>query len=87
MVNTFHIAPSLKNTVISDFLIVFLAGKLIKRQRLPKDDVGDHWHWRDLNNGTNVTFYGKIFHIHNCDKWTQVHTLPLQTTVIVNIVL
>ncbi|KAI0215708.1 EF-hand domain-containing protein 1 [Lamellibrachia satsuma] len=45
-------------------------GKLIKRQRLPKNDVGDHWHWKDLNVGVNVTFYGKVFHIYNCDKWT-----------------
>lgn len=45
-------------------------GKLIKRQRLPKNDVGDHWHWKDLNNGVNATFYGKIFHIYDCDEWT-----------------
>lgn len=46
-------------------------GKLIKRQRLPKNDAGDHWDWRDLNNGTNVTFYGKIFHIVDSDRWTR----------------
>ncbi|ELU05830.1 hypothetical protein CAPTEDRAFT_167243 [Capitella teleta] len=46
-------------------------GKLIKRQRLPKNDVGDHWHWKDLNVGMNVTFYGKVFHLHDCDKWTR----------------
>lgn len=45
-------------------------GKLIKRQRLPKNDQGDHWHWKDLNLDINVTFYGKIFHITNCDEWT-----------------
>ncbi|KAL5013732.1 hypothetical protein ScPMuIL_008002 [Solemya velum] len=45
-------------------------GKLIKRQRLPKNDQGDNWHWKDLNNGVNVTFYGKVFHIINCDKFT-----------------
>ncbi|KAH3691674.1 hypothetical protein DPMN_191711 [Dreissena polymorpha] len=45
-------------------------GKLIKRQRLPKNDQGDHWHWKDLNNGVNVTFYGKVFHIVNMDKFT-----------------
>jgi len=54
------------------------AGKLIKRQRLPKNDVGDHWHWKDLNVGVNVTFYGKVFHIYNCDKWTSVS----RTTVV-----
>jgi len=46
-------------------------GKLIKRQRLPKDDVGDHWTFQDLNIGINVTFYGKVFHLYDCDKWTR----------------
>lgn len=47
-------------------------GKLIKRQRLPKNDVGDIWHWKDLNNRQNVTFYGKVFYITDCDKFTSV---------------
>ena len=47
-------------------------GKLIKRQRLPKTDMGDFWHWKDLNVGMNITFYGKVFHIYDCDKWTAV---------------
>ncbi|CAD5111984.1 DgyrCDS1238 [Dimorphilus gyrociliatus] len=46
-------------------------GKLIKRQRLPKNDVGDYWLWKDLNVGMNVTFYGKVFHIYDCDQWTR----------------
>lgn len=46
-------------------------GKLIKRQRLPKNDQGDIWHWKDINNGMNITFYGKSFHITNCDKFTK----------------
>ncbi|XP_078584990.1 EF-hand domain-containing protein 1-like [Branchiostoma floridae x Branchiostoma japonicum] len=46
-------------------------GKLIKRQRLPKDDQGSHWHWKDLNMSMNVTFYGKVFHIVDCDRFTQ----------------
>ncbi|XP_078481213.1 EFHC1 [Ciona intestinalis] len=45
-------------------------GKLIKRQRLPKDDQGNHWHWKDLNLGMNVVFYGKAFRITNCDQFT-----------------
>ena len=47
-------------------------GKLIKRQRLPKNDRGDNWHWKDINNGVNVTFYGKVFRVINCDKFTSV---------------
>ena len=47
-------------------------GKLIKRQQLPKNELGDTWHWKDLNLGIDVTFYGKVFHIFDCDKWTGV---------------
>ncbi|KAK6187064.1 hypothetical protein SNE40_006312 [Patella caerulea] len=46
-------------------------GKLIKRQKLPKDDEGGTYHWRDINIGMNLTFYGKIFKIVNCDQFTQ----------------
>ncbi|XP_060046027.1 EF-hand domain-containing protein 1 isoform X1 [Erinaceus europaeus] len=46
-------------------------GKLIKRQRLPKNDVGNHYHWKDLNRGINITIYGKTFHIVDCDHFTQ----------------
>ena len=56
------------------WFVSYILGKLIKRQRLPKNDVGDHWHWKDLNNGVNVVFYGKVFHIYDCDKWTNVIT-------------
>lgn len=45
-------------------------GKLIKRQRLPKNDFGDYWNWKDLNIGISVTFYGKTFFLYDCDKWT-----------------
>jgi len=46
-------------------------GKLIKRQRLPKNDLGDHWHWKDLNIGIEVTFYGKQFYVYDCNEWTK----------------
>lgn len=46
-------------------------GRLIKRQRLPKNDQGDHYHWKDLNRGINITVYGKTFHIVECDRFTQ----------------
>lgn len=49
-----------------------LQGKLIKRQRLAKNDQGDHYHWKDLNRGINITIYGKTFHIVECDRFTQV---------------
>uniref|UniRef100_D3ZD71 EF-hand domain containing 1 n=1 Tax=Rattus norvegicus TaxID=10116 RepID=D3ZD71_RAT len=46
-------------------------GKLVKRQRLAKNDVGDHYHWKDLNRGINLTIYGKTFRIVDCDRFTQ----------------
>ncbi|XP_045049199.2 EF-hand domain-containing protein 1 isoform X1 [Desmodus rotundus] len=46
-------------------------GKLIKRQRLAKNDRGDHYHWKDLNRGINITIYGKTFRIVECDRFTQ----------------
>uniref|UniRef100_G1KDM5 EF-hand domain containing 1 n=1 Tax=Anolis carolinensis TaxID=28377 RepID=G1KDM5_ANOCA len=46
-------------------------GKLIKRQRLPKNDCGDHYHWKDLNRGINITIYGKTFRIVDCDAFTE----------------
>ncbi|XP_049621178.1 EF-hand domain-containing protein 1 [Suncus etruscus] len=47
-------------------------GKLIKRQQLPKNDQGDHYHWKDLNRGISITIYGKTFHIVDCDQFTKV---------------
>lgn len=46
-------------------------GKLIKRQRLPKNDQGDCWHWTDLNLAMNVVFYGRTFRLINCDQFTR----------------
>ncbi|XP_069873404.1 EF-hand domain-containing protein 1 isoform X2 [Dipodomys merriami] len=46
-------------------------GKLIKRQRLAKNDVGEHYHWKDLNRGINITIYGKTFRLVDCDRFTQ----------------
>ncbi|XP_030054589.1 EF-hand domain-containing protein 1 isoform X2 [Microcaecilia unicolor] len=46
-------------------------GKFIKRQRHPKNDRGDHYHWKDLNVGIDIVLYGKTMHIVSCDKFTQ----------------
>jgi EF-hand domain-containing protein 1 len=46
-------------------------GVLIKRQRLPKSSTEYHTA-KDFNVGTNITFYGKTFHITSCDKFTEV---------------
>ncbi|XP_065652125.1 EF-hand domain-containing protein 1 isoform X2 [Hydra vulgaris] len=46
-------------------------GKLIKRQRLPKNEFGDTWHWKDFNIGAELTIYGKTFKIYDCDEFTK----------------
>ncbi|XP_056151069.1 EF-hand domain-containing protein 1 [Lampris incognitus] len=46
-------------------------GKLIKRQCLPKNDHGDHYHWKDLNVGMDLMVYGMMYHITRCDDYTQ----------------
>ncbi|KAM5256915.1 EF-hand domain-containing protein 1 [Ctenodactylus gundi] len=58
------VEPIVENSGISQ-------GKLIKRHRLSKNNVGDHYHWKDLNRGINITVYGKTFHIVDCDQFTQ----------------
>ncbi|XP_068135101.1 EF-hand domain-containing protein 1 [Hyperolius riggenbachi] len=46
-------------------------GTFIKRQRHPKNDNGDPYHWKDLNTGINITLYGRTFRIVSCDQFTQ----------------
>lgn len=49
-------------------------GKLLKRQRLPKNKCGEHYHWKDLNLAVDVCVYGTVYRITHCDAFTQVHT-------------
>ena len=53
------------------YILCYL-GYLVRRQRLPKNDAGESWNWRDLNNGVDLTVYGKVFHLSKCDKFTKV---------------
>ncbi|XP_018590675.1 EF-hand domain-containing protein 1 [Scleropages formosus] len=46
-------------------------GKLVKRQRLPKNDRGDYYHWKDLNLGVDLCAYGIIYRLTNCDAYTR----------------
>uniref|UniRef100_A0A095AMX0 EF-hand domain-containing protein 1 n=1 Tax=Schistosoma haematobium TaxID=6185 RepID=A0A095AMX0_SCHHA len=46
-------------------------GKLVCRHRIPKNDIGDCYNWRDLNLGTNLAIYGRVYRITNCDKFTK----------------
>ncbi|XP_078393473.1 EF-hand domain-containing protein 1, partial [Cetorhinus maximus] len=45
-------------------------GKLINRQRLPKNDQGECWHWKDLNVAMDMVAYGKRYRLTGCDKFT-----------------
>ncbi|KAL2082609.1 hypothetical protein ACEWY4_022427 [Coilia grayii] len=46
-------------------------GKLMKRQRLPKNDRGEHYHWKDLNVAMDLCVYGIKYRITHCDSYTQ----------------
>ncbi|KAL7872525.1 hypothetical protein SRHO_G00075080 [Serrasalmus rhombeus] len=46
-------------------------GKLIKRHRLPRDQQGEHYHWKDLNLAMDLSVYGTVYRITHCDPFTQ----------------
>ncbi|XP_045916821.1 EF-hand domain-containing protein 1 [Micropterus dolomieu] len=46
-------------------------GKRIKRQRLPKNERGEHYQWKDLNLGMDLEVYGIKYHITQCDAFTK----------------
>ncbi|CAH8463795.1 unnamed protein product [Schistosoma turkestanicum] len=46
-------------------------GKLVRRHRIPKNDSGDCYNWRDLNLATSLAIYGRVYRITNCDKFTK----------------
>ncbi|XP_041815318.1 EF-hand domain-containing protein 1 [Chelmon rostratus] len=46
-------------------------GKRIKRQRLPKNERGEHYLWKDLNLGMDLEVYGVKYHITQCDAFTK----------------
>ncbi|XP_062267538.1 EF-hand domain-containing protein 1 [Platichthys flesus] len=45
-------------------------GKRLKRQRVPKNERGDHYQYKDLNLGIDLDVYGVIYHITDCDEFT-----------------
>ncbi|XP_030638808.1 EF-hand domain-containing protein 1 [Chanos chanos] len=46
-------------------------GKLVKRQRLPKNLKGEFYHWKDLNLAMDLTVYGTVYRLTHCDHFTQ----------------
>ncbi|XP_033608680.1 EF-hand domain-containing protein 1 isoform X3 [Cryptotermes secundus] len=45
--------------------------RLVRRNRIPKTTPGDFWHWKDFNIGIDVTVYGVVYHIVDCDSFTR----------------
>ncbi|XP_035473965.2 EF-hand domain-containing protein 1 isoform X1 [Scophthalmus maximus] len=46
-------------------------GKRLKRQRLPKNERGERYRWKDLNIGMDLEVYGVKYHITQCDAFTK----------------
>ncbi|ODN06377.1 EF-hand domain-containing protein 1 [Orchesella cincta] len=46
-------------------------GKFLRRHRIPKNDIGETYHWKDLNVACEVMFYGRVFRIVDADNWTK----------------
>lgn len=54
-------------------------GRLIRRGKIPKNSKGEFWHWKDLNIGKDLVFYGKVFHTADCDLFTKVRNIVNKT--------
>ena len=50
-----------------------LQRKRLKRQRVPKNELGEHYQYKDLNLGIDLDVYGVKYHITDCDEFTKVH--------------
>ncbi|XP_053602029.1 EF-hand domain-containing protein 1-like [Plodia interpunctella] len=46
-------------------------GRLVKRGKIPKNDLGEYWTWKDLDVGKDICIYGKVFHTVSCDLYTK----------------
>ncbi|XP_032516120.2 EF-hand domain-containing protein 1-like [Danaus plexippus] len=46
-------------------------GRMVKRGKIPKNDLGEFWHWKDLDIGKDICMYGKVFHTVSCDLYTK----------------
>ncbi|XP_056873103.1 EF-hand domain-containing protein 1 [Takifugu flavidus] len=46
-------------------------GKRLKRQRMPKNQHGEYYRWKDLNLAIDLEMYGVKYHIIQCDGFTK----------------
>uniref|UniRef100_A0A0K8TER5 DM10 domain-containing protein n=1 Tax=Lygus hesperus TaxID=30085 RepID=A0A0K8TER5_LYGHE len=50
-------------------------GTIVRRCKLPKNTLGEYFHWKDLNNGVDLSANGIVYHICSCDKWTREYLM------------
>jgi len=44
----------------------------LKRHKVPRpEDATAHYQWQDLNLGSNLNVYGRVFRIVDCDDFTR----------------
>ncbi|KAG8229672.1 hypothetical protein J437_LFUL010004 [Ladona fulva] len=58
------IEPEVKNSG-------FTQGRLVRRNKIVKNDLGDTYTWKDFNIGIDICIYGIVYHIVNCDAYTK----------------
>jgi len=46
-------------------------GIFLKRHLVPKANSIDTYSWKDLAVGIDIEFYGRVFHISDCDEFTR----------------
>ncbi|KYM99290.1 EF-hand domain-containing protein 1 [Cyphomyrmex costatus] len=49
----------------------FRQGKLVRRDKIPKNAKGDLFIWKDFNVGIDICIYGVVYHIVDCDPFTR----------------
>ncbi|KAL3282731.1 hypothetical protein HHI36_005902 [Cryptolaemus montrouzieri] len=46
-------------------------GKLVRRARIPKNNRGEYWTWKDLGIGKDIAIHGTVYHTVDCDIFTR----------------
>ncbi|KAK9872960.1 hypothetical protein WA026_020309 [Henosepilachna vigintioctopunctata] len=46
-------------------------GKLVRREKILKNDRGEYWTWKDLGIGKDIALHGTVYHTVDCDLFTR----------------
>uniref|UniRef100_A0A1Y1MR06 DM10 domain-containing protein n=3 Tax=Photinus pyralis TaxID=7054 RepID=A0A1Y1MR06_PHOPY len=46
-------------------------GRLVRRGKIPKNNLGNYWHWKDLQVGKDIAINGVVYHTTDCDLFTR----------------